>query len=189
MHILCEIYEKEESDWLGTFHGSTITDDKTSILFIGESGSGKSTLSSILVANGFYLLADDVSPMLAENTLIYHNPNGISLKAGATEVLKPLIDNFEDIPITEFNTFKGPLRYLASPKPPKNYYPCKSIVLVNYTPNAKTELLEISVKEILETLKTERNEIIDFFHVASNGHKFSIVKGCPINIEKLLVVF
>lgn len=80
-----------------------MTDNQTSILFIGNSGSGKSTISSLLVANGYYLLADDVSPMLADNKAIYYNPNGISIKEGAANVLRPIIKDFDTLPVVDFN--------------------------------------------------------------------------------------
>ena len=90
MQLLCTIHDKEEKDWISTFHGSTITDGNSSILFVGESGKGKSTLCALLTANGFDLLADDVSPLLSHNKCIYHNPSAISIKEGAINVLQQL---------------------------------------------------------------------------------------------------
>lgn len=168
MHIINEIHHKKESDWIGTFHGSTVTDNQTSILFIGNSGSGKSTISSLLVANGYYLLADDVSPMLADNKAIYYNPNGISIKEGAANVLRPIIKDFDTLPVVDFNRSKGPLRYHSCPKPPKNYYPCKSVILVNYKKDTETELKEISIDEILQTLIPESW----FSHNEKNAQSF-----------------
>ena len=152
MQLLCTIHHKEESDWIGTFHGSTITDSNSSILFVGESGKGKSTLCSLLAANGFNLLADDVSPMLSENKHIYYNPSAISMKEGAFNVLTPIVQNFEDLPIVKFNKTKGNLKYIPCLKPEKDHYPCNAIILVNYQPNSKTQLENISVKTILETI-------------------------------------
>ena len=168
MHIINESHHKKESDWIGTFHGSTVTDNQTSILFIGTSGSGKSTISSLLVANGYYLLADDVSPMLADNKAIYYNPNGISIKEGAANVLRPIIKDFDTLPVVDFNRSKGPLRYHSCTKPPKNYYPCKSVILVNYKIDTETELKEISIDEILETLIPESW----FSHNEKNAQSF-----------------
>jgi hypothetical protein len=152
MHLLCSINNNRESDWLGTFHGSTLTDGKTSILFIGASGKGKSTLCALLAASGFGLLADDLSPMLASNQCIYHNPLALSIKEGAFALLNPLIPQFDLLPTVNFKTSKGPIKYIPHPKPKKNHYPCHSIVLVNYERNAETHLKSASVKNVLETL-------------------------------------
>ena len=152
MQLLCVMHDKDESDWVGTFHGSTISDGTNSILFIGNSGRGKSTLCALLAANGYELLADDVSPMLAKDDHIYHNPSAISIKEGAFSVLQPLITDFEHLPITVFNKNKGPLRYLPCDHPKKDNYPCKAIIMVNYEADAKTNVEPASIKTILETL-------------------------------------
>ncbi|WP_417860034.1 hypothetical protein [Winogradskyella sediminis] len=152
MHLLCELHDIEEQDWIGTLHGSTITDGESSILFIGKSGKGKSTLCALLAAHGFHLLADDVSPLHSKNQHLYYNPSSISLKEGAFNLLKPLVPNFDELPIVEFNKIKGQLKYLPTTKPEKDHYPCQAIVLVNYTPDSETILEDISVQFILETL-------------------------------------
>lgn len=155
MLLLCAIHNKKEQDWIGTFHGSTITDNNSSILFVGESGKGKSTLCALLAANGFNMLADDVSPMLSKDRQIYFNPSGISIKEGAFNVLQPIIVDFETLPITTFNKAKGNLKYIPTQKPSKNHYPCRAIVLVNYESGADTRLEFATVKTILETIIPE----------------------------------
>jgi len=155
MHLLCDLHNKPETDWIGTFHGSTITDGHASMLFVGESGKGKSTLCALLTAHGFDLLADDVSPLLSENQCIYHNPLALSIKKGAFDLLQPLISNFEELPAVNFKTSKGPIKYVPRPTPKKSHYPCKAIILVNYTPKAETLLESVSIKTVLETLIPE----------------------------------
>ncbi|WP_400076749.1 hypothetical protein [Winogradskyella sp. R77965] len=155
MHLLCTIHHKHENEWISTFHGSTITDGNTSILFIGESGKGKSTLCALLNASGFDLLADDVSPMLSENKNIYYNPSAISIKEGAFDTLQPIINNFENLPIVQFNKTKGRLKYVPCNSPSKNNYPCKAIILVNYENKVKTQLEKVCIKTVLETLIPE----------------------------------
>lgn len=152
MQLLCSLHDKKEEDWIGTLHGSTITDGNTSILFVGKSGKGKSTLSALLATNGFELLADDVSQLLSEDQHIYYNPSSISIKQGAFNLLQPLVDNFEDLPIIEFNKIKGQLKYMPCPKPKQNHYPCRAIVLVNYTHESKTIIESVSIKQVLETI-------------------------------------
>ncbi|WP_299111107.1 hypothetical protein [uncultured Winogradskyella sp.] len=151
MQLLSVIHDKQESEWLGTFHGSTITDGHNSILFVGQSGKGKSTLCAILAANGYELLADDVSPMLSKDCHIYHNPSAISIKKGAFDTLKSEVDNFDKLPITIFNKNKGALKYVPFPNTKKDSYPCRAIVMVNYDHNAKLRLEHISIKTLLET--------------------------------------
>jgi len=152
MQLLCTLHDKEESDWIGTFHGSTITNGSSSILFVGESGKGKSTLCALLAANGFDLLADDVSPMLSKDKHIYYNPSAISIKEGAFNLLQPLVTNFESLPIIKFNKTKGDIKYIPCLRPEEDHYPCNAIILVNYKPKSKIKLEQVSVKTILETI-------------------------------------
>lgn len=152
MQLLCLIHDKDEGDWMGTFHGSTITDKNTSILVVGESGKGKSTLCALLANNGFDLVADDVSPMLSNSQSIYYNPSSISIKEGAFNILQPFIKSFECLPIIQFNKLKGLIKYLPCKRPDKDSYLCNAIILVNYDNNSKTKLEDISIKTLLETL-------------------------------------
>ena len=152
MQLLCTLHNKTEQDWIGTLHGSTITDGKSSILFVGKSGKGKSTLCALLASNGFDLLADDVSPILSDDQHIYYNPSAISIKKGAFNILQPIVKNFETLRLVNFNKSKGNLKYIPCNKPYKDHYPCRAIILVNYTPDSKTKLEDISVKAILETI-------------------------------------
>lgn len=152
MLLLCAIHHKEEQDWVGTFHGSTITDRHSSLLFVGESGKGKSTLCALLGANGFDLLADDVSPMLSEDGDIYYNPAAISIKEGAFKLLEPVVDNFEALPVVSFNKTKGDLKYMPGTRPINYHYPCHAVILVNYIKDSETTLKPESVKTLLETL-------------------------------------
>ena len=152
MELLSFIHNKEESDWLGTFHGSTISDGEHSILFIGASGKGKSTLCAILTAKGFELLADDVSPMLASDSRLYHNPSALSIKEGSFNLLNPLMKDFDSFPNTLFNKTKGVIKYVPCKSPIKDNYPCRAILMVNYSKDSKTKLELLSIKEALETL-------------------------------------
>lgn len=155
MNLLCNVHEKQEDDWIGTFHGSTLTDENSSLLFIGNSGKGKSTLCALLAANDFRLLADDVSPMLSGTRNIYFNPSAISIKEGAFALLDPIIENFDALPTIRFNPSKGPIKYIPCQPPKKDSYPCDAIILTNYKEKAETLLEEVSIKTILETLIPE----------------------------------
>ncbi len=155
MHLLCLTHHKVEEDWIGTFHGSTLTDGNSSILFVGASGKGKSTLCALLASSGFDLLADDVSPMLSETKNMYYNPAAISIKEGAFSVLQSLVDGFKDLPVLQFNKSKGLIKYMPCKAPKADFYPCRAIILVNYKAKAETKLDTVSIKILLETLIPE----------------------------------
>ncbi len=155
MHLLCLMHHKLETDWIGTFHGSTITDGNSSILFVGASGKGKSTLCALLASSGFDLLADDVSPMLSESNNMYYNPSAISIKEGAFSLLQPLVADFKDLPVIQFNKSKGLIKYMPCKAPKKDFYPCRAIILVNYKAKSETQLESVSIKTLLETLIPE----------------------------------
>jgi hypothetical protein len=155
MHLICLTHHKVKDDWIGTFHGSTLTDGNSSVLFVGASGKGKSTLCALLAANGFDLVADDVSPMLSLSKNMYYNPSAISIKEGAFNTLEPLVDGFKDLPVIQFNKSKGLIKYIPCKSPEEDFYPCRGIILVNYKPKAETKLENVSIKTILETLIPE----------------------------------
>ena len=155
MHVICAIHKRTESEWLGTFHGSTITDGNNAIIFIGNSGKGKSTLCALLAQHGFQLLADDVSPMLSEDMNIYSNPNAISIKHGAFDVLKPFLKDFDALPKTSFYQNKGQIAYVPQNTFELKVYPCKAIFMVNYMAGADTVLEVTSIAPLLETLIPE----------------------------------
>jgi hypothetical protein len=152
-HLLLSniIHNRSEDDWLGTLHASAITDEETAILFIGNSGSGKSTLCGLLAAHGYKLLADDIAPLGKTDGHIYYNPAALSIKQKSFKVLEPWFPELESIPEITFNTAKGLLKYLPCPPPSNRHYPCKAMVLVNYTPESQTVLESITVKDALET--------------------------------------
>jgi len=155
MHLLCLTHNKIEEDWIGTFHGSTLTDGNSSILFVGASGKGKSTLCALLASSGFDLLADDVSPMLSESKNMYYNPSAISIKEGAFSLLQTLVDDFKDLPVIQFNKSKGLIKYMPCKSPKEDFYPCRGIILVNYKAKSETKLETVSIKTLLETLIPE----------------------------------
>jgi hypothetical protein len=152
MHLFCHVHHKKEDDWIGMFHGSTVSDGSTSIMFIGESGKGKSTLTAILASKRFELVSDDISPLAAQSKTIYVNPAAVSVKKGSFNVLKPFVPNIETVETVELNKSKGKLKYIPFQNPKSTNYPCTAIVLVNYKKNAETELKEVSITEILKTL-------------------------------------
>ncbi len=157
MHLLCSIHDNKESDWLGTFHASTVVKNNKAAMIIGDSGKGKSTFTALLLANNFEVLADDLTPILAKDTLVYPYPGGISIKSGAFEILKSSLPNFDTLPEHYINPYKGYVKYVSAPKS-KGYltgYPCKIMVSINYQEKANTNLEPLSLNEALVTLIPE----------------------------------
>jgi hypothetical protein len=157
MHILCALHNNKEMDWIGTFHASTVVKKDEAIMLIGDSGKGKSTFTALLLANGYEILADDITAILAADNFVYPYPGAISIKSGAFDTLKSVIPNFDKLPEHHINRQKGKAKYLGAPKS-KDYlngYPCKNIVSINYKKDSNTKLETISIAQALNTLIPE----------------------------------
>ncbi|MFI1770615.1 hypothetical protein [Thalassobellus citreus] len=143
LQIFNLLYAKKEEDWLATFHASTVVKDKNAIMCIGKSGSGKSTLSALLNQNGYNVVADDITPMLASSLEVYRNPSAISIKKGAFTLLNNHVKSFNSL--TTVNGYKGDIKFLPiNGCPKKTYsYKCNKVVLVNFNKDNKIPSLEI----------------------------------------------
>ena len=131
MEFLCSIYNNSEHDWMGVFHASTISKNNQSIMFTGDSGNGKSTLVSILMANGYSIIADDFTPIMRSDLKTYCFPTAISVKEKSfdlIELLHPKIKDFDQYYIDEI---KGHVKYLP-PVTDKINANCTSVVWVKY---------------------------------------------------------
>lgn len=158
LQLINSLYNKTESEWIATFHASTVCNDKEAIMIIGDSGNGKSTLAAVLMANGLDVLADDFSPLSAENQELYRFPSGISIKEGAFSTLKPMFQDFEQFPIYTSTSKNVKIKYIppmADFGKAASHFPCKKIVMVNYDANAKSEMKTIRIEQVLETLIPE----------------------------------
>ncbi|WP_299273640.1 hypothetical protein [uncultured Psychroserpens sp.] len=148
------IHNLDIEKWIATFHGSTITNGKTSIMIVGDSGNGKSTLSALLMASGLDLLADDFTP-LYEDLNLYSYPASISIKKGAFSTLEPLVDGFKDLETHKTGPKKVNLKYVPPTSRTKNskfHCQCSHIVYVTYNKDSESYIKNISVEKILETL-------------------------------------
>jgi len=156
--LINALYDKAESDWIATFHASTVCNDEEAIMIIGASGNGKSTLSSVLMAAGIDVLADDFTPLLAQNKEVYRFPSGISVKEGAFKMLERLYPDFQHYPLHKSTSKDVIIKYIPPIKTLQvgiTHVPCKKIVYVKYDPNAASSLKQISTEKILETLIPE----------------------------------
>ncbi len=152
IELLCALTNTHENDWLGTFHASTVSNNKEAIMLVGESGKGKSTLSALLMANGFNLVADDFTPVHAKSKCVYSYPSAISIKEGAFKVIKSHFKDFDMINTSKKSTSKGGIKYIAPTNMAKRSLPCNKIVLVNYKKNASTVLEEATIESVLKIL-------------------------------------
>ncbi len=158
LQIVNTLYNKIESDWIATFHASTVCNEHEAIMLIGDSGNGKSTLSAILMAHGIDVLADDFTPLASENMDVYRLPSGISVKPGAFEMLKTLYKDFDTYPIFKSTSKNVNVKFIP---PIKNmqegpsHLPCKKIVYVKFDKNTSSNIQEIGLEKILETLIPE----------------------------------
>lgn len=155
MEITNFIHEKTISNWLATFHASTVGRENSAIMIVGGSGNGKSTLTSLLTANGFDLLADDFTPFYADDMNLYRFPNGISIKPGAFGILEEYIENFHELPSFFNNNKQISVKYY-SPKTNSqtlpNKYKCDKIILVKFSPGENQYFSKVPAEKVLATL-------------------------------------
>jgi hypothetical protein len=153
MELIQEIHQKEESEWLGVFHASAISNGKKAMLFLGDSGNGKSTSLALLQANGFTCLADDFVPVDANKQEVYSFPAAISIKKNSLETLLPIYPELATTAEYNFKRLNKIVRYLK----PNNddffaHLPCKDLVFVKYEKNAELSCKEISKIDAFQQL-------------------------------------
>jgi hypothetical protein len=153
MEFIQKIHQKEESEWLGVFHASAISNGKKSMLFLGDSGNGKSTSLALLQANGFTCLADDFVPMDAKKQEVYSFPAAISIKKNSLETLLPMYPELATTAEYNFTRLNKIVRYLK----PNNddffaHLPCKDLVFIKYEKNAELSCKEISKIDAFQQL-------------------------------------
>ena len=145
MQFIQKIHQKEEDEWMGVFHASAVSDEKKSILFLGDSGNGKSTSLALLQASGFTCLADDFVPMDVEKREVYSFPASISIKKNSLETLLPIYPELETTAEYNFTRLNKIVRYL---KPNNtnysNYLPCNDLVFIKYEKDADLTCEKIS---------------------------------------------
>ncbi|MDN3619908.1 hypothetical protein QWY81_10640 [Polaribacter undariae] len=145
MQFIQKIHQKEENEWMGVFHASAVSDEKKSILFLGDSGNGKSTSLALLQANGFTCLADDFVPMDVEKREVYSFPASISIKKNSLETLLPIYPELETTAEYNFTRLNKIVRYL---KPNNtnyfNHLPCNDLVFIKYEKDADLTCEKIS---------------------------------------------
>ena len=151
MELMCSFYNKTEHDWMGVFHASTISKNNHSVMFTGDSGNGKSTLVSILMANGYNVIADDFSPILRSDFKTYCFPSAISIKERSFNLIEQLYPDFINYNEYYINEFKGNVKYLP-PISKETSANCSSVIWVKYAEGTESSLKKVSIQDALKKI-------------------------------------
>ena len=151
MEILCSFYNKKEHDWMGVFHASTISKNNHSVMFTGDSGNGKSTLVTLLMANGYNVIADDFSPVLRSDLKTYCFPSAISVKEKSFDLIEQLHPKLKSSNEYYINELKGHVKYLP-PISKETSANCSGVVWVQYSEVAENSMKKISTQEALKKI-------------------------------------
>lgn len=153
MEFIQAMYHKEESEWMGVFHASAVSNQQKAVLFLGDSGNGKSTSLALLQKHGFQCMADDFVPIAATNKEVYHFPAAISVKNSSLQTLAPLYPILNDTKEYHLKRLNKRVRYL-----PPNYtdtqthLACKDLVFIKYQKDAALSFSKISKQKAFEQL-------------------------------------
>jgi hypothetical protein len=153
MEFIQKIHQKKESEWLGVFHASAVSNGEKAILFLGDSGNGKSTSLALLQASGFTCLADDFVPIASESKEVYSFPEAISIKKNSLEALLPIYPELANSAEYHFKRLQKIVRYL---KPNNtnflNHLSCKDLVFIKYEKDSTLKFTKISKIEAFQQL-------------------------------------
>ena len=153
MEFIQAMYHKEESEWMGVFHASAVSNQQKAVLFLGDSGNGKSTSLALLQKHGFQCLADDFVPVAATNKEVYHFPAAISVKNSSLQTLAPLYPLLNDTKEYHLKRLNKRVRYL-----PPNYtdtqthLACKDLVFIKYQKDVALSFSKMSKQTAFEQL-------------------------------------
>ena len=151
MELICSFYNKTEHDWMGVFHASTISKNNRSIMFTGDSGNGKSTLVSILMANGYNVIADDFTPVLRTDFKTYCFPSAISIKEKSYNLIEQLYPELKSFNEYYINELKGNVKYLP-PISKETSANCSSVIWVKYAEGKESSMKKVSIKDALKKI-------------------------------------
>lgn len=153
MQLIQKIHQKEENKWMGVFHASAVSNEKKSILFLGDSGNGKSTSLALLQANGFTCLADDFVPIDLEKQEVYSFPAAISIKKSSLETLLPIYPELQTTAEYNFTRLNKIVRYL---EPNNNNFfahkPCNELIFIKYEKDSELICEKISKVDAFQEL-------------------------------------
>lgn len=132
MLLVEEIYEKDESQWMGVFHASALSNGKKSILFLGDSGHGKSTSLALLQGQKFDCIADDFVPVSNEKK-IHPFPSAISVKHTSWDMLANYYPNLNSEKDYHFVSLNKKVKYLPPTEQNFNHiFDCDTLIFIRY---------------------------------------------------------
>lgn len=152
MQLLIDIYSKPEENWMGVFHASAISNEKESMLFLGDSGNGKSTSLALLNANGYNCIADDFVPVDNKKN-IRTFPAAISIKNKSLKTLLPYYPELKDSAEYHLKKQNKFVKYITPREINYNQkLKCKALIFIKYNPEIELEVNLISKTEALQQL-------------------------------------
>ena len=153
MKLVEHLHQKKEDEWMGVFHASAVSNDKESMLFLGDSGNGKSTSLALLQANDFTCLADDFVPIDVKNKEVYSFPSAISIKKKSLDTLLPIYPELKSSAEYHFKRLNKIVRYLIPNNTDySNRLACKALVFIKYEKDSGLNIKEISKIDAFEQL-------------------------------------
>ena len=153
MEFIQAMYHKEESEWMGVFHASAVSNQQKAVLFLGDSGNGKSTSLALLQKHGFQCLADDFVPVAAKNKEVYHFPAAISVKNSSLQTLAPLYPLLNDTKEYHLKRLNKRVRYLSpNYTDTQTHLACKDLVFIKYQKDVALSFSKISKQKAFEQL-------------------------------------
>lgn len=152
MLLVQEMFENKEEDWMGVFHASALSNEKKSILFLGDSGHGKSTSLALLQGHGYNCVADDFVPVHREKK-VYPFPSAISVKHTSWDFLSEFYPNLNKAKDYHYSSHNKTVKYL----PPLNQdfehiFECKELVFIRYFQDIETLFFPMTHLEAFERL-------------------------------------
>jgi hypothetical protein len=154
MHLLNQFTHKNDEDWLATLHASAVYKQDSCLVLLGVSGKGKSTATSLLMTNGYQLLADDFVPIEAEAKRIFAFPQAVSIKEA---MVNPLSDYFPHLlsSISKKKNDEIQFRYLypeINQLQVQKSKKCKAFIFIHYSKGSKTKFKLLTKTRALELL-------------------------------------
>ncbi|WP_172300547.1 hypothetical protein [Pseudoruegeria sp. HB172150] len=170
--------------WKALFHAACVSKGDHTVLLHGESGAGKSTLAAALVAHGWQLVSEDISPLGAAG-LIQPMPLAVSTKSGGWEALNEFFPSLSERCLHRLG--RKWVRYLPFPEEFRAHDPCRPthVVKVKYDAHSIAECVKLSPFEALNYFFDGRS-YIDFeaengsvaFSMFNEARSFAIQYGC-----------
>ena len=118
-------------------------------MFTGDSGNGKSTAVSILMANGFNVIADDFTPILRSDFKTYCLPTAISIKEKSFHLIEQLHINLINSNEYYISEQKGNVKYLP-PISKETSANCSTVVWVKFSEGTESTMKKISSQNALK---------------------------------------